>query len=419
MRVHYEIYGCAVMRGEAMNVLEELKRRGYEVTEGRGDAAIIFTCTVRSETEQRMLARIESLVKEYKDVIVTGCLSSAQPGLVKKMFPGVKIVSNGRVHEIEKALRGEKYLLGYSRPRDFLRPPESGSLIGIVPIADGCLGNCTFCITKVARPKLFSYSKNSIVNYALKLVERGAKELWITAPDVASYGRDTDSNLAELIGELLERLPDHVTVRIGMMNPDTMLDIFDELIEVYEDPRVYKFFHVPLQSASDRVLKLMGRKYTYDEYRDLVKEIRRKFLDPTIATDILVGFPGEDEDDFDATVKALKELAFERVHVAAYTPRPLTLGARMRQVREDTKSRRVKEIYSVMIEMGKEVHKRYVGGRFKVKVIEIDRKRGTPIGRLHNYVPVVIEDDANIGEEVWVEIQDYTFYDLRGRTLET
>ncbi|UXD21668.1 2-methylthioadenine synthetase [Ignicoccus pacificus DSM 13166] len=417
MRVRYEIYGCAVMKGEALNALEELRRKGVEVSEEGGDVAIIFTCTVRSETEQRMLSRIERLREEHQRVIVTGCLASAQPGLIKKMFPDVSIVSNGQMHKLYDAVIGkEMYLLGYERPRDWLREPPKGEIL-VVPVADGCLGNCTFCITKAARPILRSQSPSSIIDYIKKGIEKGAKEIWLTAPDLAAYGRDIGITLVDLLDKVLRTIPEDVKIRIGMMNPDTFEEIMDELMELMSDKRVYKFFHLPLQSGSNRMLKLMGRKYTYEQYREIVEKVRRKFVDPTIATDILIGFPGEEEEDFQLTLKAIREMAFERVHMAAYTPRPLTIGARMRQVREDVKSKRVKIAYSLMMKVGEEVHKRYLGGIFKARVSEFDEKYSTFVARLHNYVPVVLKGNLKIGEEARVKITDYTFYDLRGEVI--
>ncbi|ABU82595.1 tRNA (N(6)-L-threonylcarbamoyladenosine(37)-C(2))-methylthiotransferase [Ignicoccus hospitalis] len=417
MKIYYETYGCAVMLGEAERVLEELKSKGYEVV-GRpeeADASIIFTCTVRSETEQRMAWRIKELCKASKKLIVTGCLASAQPGLVKMVCPRASIVSNSSLHEIELALKGEKkYLLKGQRPRDWLKGVTPGGFRVVIPIADGCLGNCTFCITKVARPRLVSQRPDSIIEYALKGVKRGAKEIWLTAPDVAAYGKEIGLELPDLLEKLLKVLPENVYVRVGMMSPDTFREVMDRTIDVMRDPRVFKFFHLPLQSASDKVLRLMGRRYTYSEFVEIVNKVRKAFNDPTIATDVMVGFPGEEEDDFELTLKALRELAFERVHLAAYTPRPLTLGARMPQVREDVKSRRVKRAMNVIEAVGVEVHKRYVGGKFKAFVDEYDQKHGTFVARLWNYTPVVLREESSLGEEIVVKIEGATFYDLRG-----
>ncbi|NPA84775.1 MAG: tRNA (N(6)-L-threonylcarbamoyladenosine(37)-C(2))-methylthiotransferase [Crenarchaeota archaeon] len=419
MKVYYETYGCAVMLGESLRALEDLKERGHVLVRSPEEAevSVIFTCTVRSETEQRMLSRIGEL-KKMGRVVVAGCLASAQPGLVKLLHPEASLVSNSALHELYKAVEGKaKYLLKGERPRDWFsdRPPAGFAVA--VPIADGCLNSCTFCITKAARPKLRSQRPEALIEYVVKAVRRGAKEVWLTAPDVAAYGRDIGTDVADLLEKLLNRLPDDVMIRVGMMSPDTFADVADKMIDVMRDERVFKFFHLPLQSASDGVLRRMGRRYTYSEYAELVRKVRKAFSDPTVATDILVGFPGETEEDFEATLKALEELAFERVHLAAYTPRPLTLGARMKQVREDVKSERVKRAMRVVERVGLEVHKRYLGGTFKAFVDELDRKHGTYVARLHNYVPVVLKGKFELGSWEWVKVEGATFYDLRGRPL--
>ncbi len=414
MKVYYEVYGCAVMMGEAKRTLKELEEKGFELVKEpkEADVSLIFTCTVRSETEQRMLSRIRDLRKHTK-VVVTGCLASAQPGLIKMNFPDVAIVSNQNMHKIHLVLEGRaKYLLKGERPRDWLKGPSYGGIL-IVPVADGCLGSCTFCITKIARPKLHSQKPEAILEFIRKGIRKGAYEIWLTAPDVAVYGKDIGTDLPDLLEKLLKFLPENIRVRVGMMSPDTFEEIADRLIDVMRDHRIYKFFHLPLQSASDKVLKLMGRRYSYEEYKTIVNKVRRTFLDPTIATDIMVGFPGESDEDFEMTLKALKEMAFERVHLAAFTPRPLTVAARMRQVREHVKSRRVKEAMKVIEEVGLEVHKRYVGGIFKAFVSEYDQKHETYVARLHNYIPIILEK-GELGKEVEVKIKEATFYDLRG-----
>ena len=414
MKVYYEVYGCAVMMGEAKKALKDLEERGFELVKSpeEADVSVIFTCTVRTETEQRMLSRIGELSKKGR-VVVTGCLASAQPGLIKMHYPNVSIVSNQNMHKLHLALEGKaKYLLKGERPRDWLKGKGYGGIL-VVPIADGCLGSCTFCITKVARPELRSQRPDAIVDFIKDGIRRGAYEIWLTAPDVAAYGRDIGTDLPDLLEKVLKFIPENVRVRVGMMSPDTFQEISDRLIDVMRDERVYKFFHLPLQSASNKVLKLMGRKYTYEEYKALVEKARKVFVDPTVATDIMVGFPGEEENDFEETLRAIRELAFERVHLAAFTPRPLTLAARMKQVREDVKGKRVKRAMKVIEDVGLKVHKRYVGGKFKAFVSEYDEKHKTFVARLHNYVPVIISG-GELGKEVTVRVRDATFYDLRG-----
>lgn len=415
-RVYMEVYGCAVALGEALALERVLKRDGFEIVRKpeEADVAILITCTVRTDSELRMIKAYERLSKKVRKVVVAGCLPSAQPGLVKTKMRGAVMLPLGTYDKVVEAIRGTSLKREY---RDWIEDIEvyDGKLI--IPVADGCLNNCTFCITKKARQRLVSMRIEKVLEIVKKHVEK-VSEIWLTAPDLAAYGVDRGYTLVDLLDKLLMIVPEGKMIRLGMMSPDTFLKIEDDLLNLLKDVRVYKFLHLPLQSASDKVLKLMRRRYSYEEYREMVKRIRKVLLDPTIATDILVGFPGEEDEDFEMTLKALEELAFERVHLAQYTPRPRTLGALMKQVPDPIKKERSRRAMKVVERVGKEVHKRYVGGTFKVLVNEFDSKHSTYVGRLHNYIPVIVKNAEGRG---WYEIEvtQYTFYDLRGNVLST
>ncbi len=412
--VYMEIYGCAVALGEAMALKKVLKRAGFKIVNNpkEADIAIIVTCTVRTDSELKMIKAYERLKREVNKVVVAGCLPSAQPGLVKLRMREAMILPLGSYDKIIDLLSGRKVEREF---RDWISDLEvyDGKLV--IPVADGCLNNCAFCITKRARPKLVSMSISKVKEIVARYIGK-VYEIWLTAPDIAVYGFDKGYTLVDLIDELLKVVPEDKRIRIGMMSPDSYMKIEDDILVRMKDPRIYKFLHLPLQSGSDKVLKLMRRRYTYDEYRSIVIRARRFLMDPTIATDILVGFPGESDEDFRKTLDAIRELAFERVHVAQYTPRPRTIGALMKQVPDPIKKERSKEVMKLVEELGMRVHERYVGGKFKVLVSELDKKHNTHVGRLHNYTPVIIKEKIDKGWH-WVEITGVTFYDLRARLL--
>ena len=213
-------------------------------------------------------------------------------------------------------------------------------------------------------------------------------------------------------------------IRIGMANPDTINDILDGVIEVLKHPNVFKFLHIPLQSADDRVLKIMKRKYTYDEFKSIVLEVRRKIPGVTIATDIIVGHPGEDEEAFQRTVEAIKELKFDRVHLAQYTIRPRTEAAAMPQIPDPIKKKRSSVLAKVIEDICLTINKEYVGA-YAECLITHRGFRGHLIGRTINYRPVVIKIDGKpltnskyLGKNVTVRIDEVTFYDLRGELQE-
>ncbi|TRM80864.1 2-methylthioadenine synthetase, partial [Sulfolobus sp. D5] len=207
-------------------------------------------------------------------------------------------------------------------------------------------------------------------------------------------------------------------IRIGMMTPEQAMRILDDLIEVLKEPKVYKFVHLPVQSGDDNVLKLMNRKYTVEEYRELVREIRKKIPIVNITTDIIVGHPGEDEEAFNNTLELIKDLRFERIHIAMYSMRPNTRSASMPQVPDAIKKERVKIANKLYEDIALSIHSDYINKVSKVVTTELGRK-GSVIGRTINYIPVVIKDTmVELGMWYNVKITEASFYDLRGQILE-
>ncbi len=426
MRVYFETYGCALNRADTSIMKQVLVRRGHEIVEtlNEADVVIINTCTVRLDTELRIIKRLkelrEHLSKTEKKVVIAGCMAKAQPYTLKKIFPEASLISPQNVLRVAEAVESPRplTLLSGARPTHVLHPYVDGKAAEI-PIAEGCLGNCSFCIVKVARRNLRSYPPAVVIKAMKEAVSSGAVEIDLTAQDTGAYGVDLVGApyLPQLIRDVIDQVPGKYFIRVGMMNPDSLQKFIDEFIEVLRSPKVFKYVHLPLQSGSDKVLRVMRRKYTYDEFRTLVTELRRKIPEITIATDIIVGHPGEDEHDFELTEKAVKDLMFDKVHLAQYTPRPRTLSAAMPQVPEYVKKKRSTHLGKVVEEVGIKINSAYIGVRAKAVVTKTSF-RGSPIGRLFNYKPVVLEGgDIELGEEVLVEIKDATFFDLRGSII--
>ena len=395
---------------------------GHEIVSLPEDAEVIVvnTCTVRLDTEQRILKRLNQLKKLLNNnnkikLIVAGCMAAAQPYTVTKVVPEASLISPQnitRIHEVvEKP--GRIIMIGNERDTTLLCPLVEG-FTAVIPIAEGCLGNCSFCITKIARRKLRSYKPDLVIKAVQEAVSRGAIEIDLTAQDTAAYGVDLGiTRLPDLLEAVVEKVRGNYMLRIGMANPDNLLPILDKLIEVMKHPNIFKYVHIPLQSGSDKVLKIMRRKYTYDDYRFLVREIRKKIPEVQLATDIIVGHPGEDEEDFQLTLKAIEELIPDKVHVAQYTIRPRTEAASMKQLSDSIKKYRSTELSKTIEKIGSALNSVYVGTRAWV-IVSRKSFRGTPVGRTINYKPVVVSGLEKVGVSGYVEITQYTFYDLRG-----
>jgi len=181
---------------------------------------------------------------------------------------------------------------------------------------------------------------------------------------------------------------------------------------------VYKFIHLPVQSGDDRVLRLMNRKYTIDEYKQLVREIRQKVPIVNITTDIIIGHPGEDKEAFNNTLELIKELKFERIHMAIYSLRPNTKSALMEQVPDPIKKERMKTATKIYEDIAYSIHSEYVNATSLVLTTERGKK-GSIIGRTINYIPVVIRNYDRLGDWINVRITEASFFDLKGEIIQS
>jgi len=358
-------------------------------------------------------------MKTGKKLIVAGCMAKVEPYTVKLIAPTASLVSPQNADKVYIVVERTEpvIMLSGNRSRNIIGVCGGNSVVPI-PVQEGCLSNCSFCIAKHARRQLVSHSIEAIVKAVQEAVQLRAVEIELTGMDLGVYGIDIYKKkaLPELIMEITSRVSGNYMIRIGMINPEHLHDFLDELIAaIKSNEKVYRFLHIPLQSGSDRILKLMNRNYTVSEYRSWIKEIKAKIPDISIATDIIVGFPGEREEDFEETLKVIRELEFERVHVAGYSIRPLTLAASMRQIDTQVKKKRLELALKTIMDVGLKVRQKYLNTRVSCIVTEKDK---TWVGRLLNYIPVVIKDSGmaqiSYGEWVNVYIDEITFFDIRG-----
>lgn len=423
-RVYIETYGCALAEFDSALMAEVLKARGHSIVSRPEEAEVIVvnTCAVRLDTEQRIAKRLAELRRRYPRarLVVAGCLAKARPGLVARVAPEASLVSPQNAASVWRAVEspGRVVLLEGARPTGFMPRIPVRDGVATIMIQEGCLSNCSFCITKIARREVKSYPPRLIVEAVRDAVERGAVEVRLTGQDVGVYGVDLPGRprLPDLLATLLEKVPGEYRVRVGMMNPQHLLEWVDDYLDLFRDERLYRFFHIPVQSGDDEMLRIMRRGYTVEEFKGLVRRIRARVEDPMIATDIIVGHPGETEESFRKTLKLVEELRFERVHIAQYTIRPRTLAAGLPQVPDPVKKRRSTILSRLVERIGLERYSRYVGSRVKALVAGSPYREGSLVARLQNYIPVVIPaGEARVGEWVEVEVAGATFFDLRGR----
>ena len=384
MKVYVETYGCAANRNDSEIMKGILRERGYEIVDSEdADAIIINTCIVKHTTEEKIKYRINELKKKYpkKKIVLAGCMVTGEPEIAKsfslpmvgpRSLSKIADVVSGRINE---AVGGwtEKPLMNYAGQWP----------IKIIQISEGCLGQCTYCITRFARGVQKSYAPESIFKAFKKAVDDGYKEIWITSQDNSSYGLDIGTNFAELMKKLLTVDGDY-KVRIGMMNP---MFITDDIIDVFKDEHVFKFAHVPVQSGSDRILSLMKRGYTVDKFEKIAMKFKK--VGCTLWTDVIVGFPTETEEGFEQTVRLIERISPDFVNVSRYSNRPGVEAKKMKQIPTDVKKERSRIMSKVVNRIAYEMNKKWVGWRGRVLIDEFSH--GNFIGRNYAYKPITVD----------------------------
>jgi len=390
MKIYVEGYGCSLNKSDTEKIRAFLGKNGYSNSSLNGTEIIIInTCAVKEQTEQKMLKRIRELKKisdeTSSELIVFGCLPSMNREKVEEISKEIVMIPPS-LEDLANHLGIEG--TEFSPTVDSVRENE---FVSIVPISRGCRSNCSYCGVKQVRGKLKSYSVEELKKRFEKEVEKPC-EVWLTAQDTGDFGADIGTNLPNLLNQLL-KIKRVYRIRIGMMNPQSLMEIKDELIPLMQDERIYKFLHIPVQSGSDKVLKEMNRSYSSKEFLLLAREIKEKIPDITISTDIIVGFPGESGEDFQKSVDLLNELKPGVVNISRYGDRPNTAAKKMEgKLHGRVKKERSRKITELCRKIFLENNKPLQGKKPPVFFSE-KGTRGGFVGRTPSYKPVVIEKD--------------------------
>ncbi len=348
---YIETYGCEANRVDSEIIADHLKRHGWMETDlDSAEYVFVNTCGVKTPTEEKIIHRLNELKRTGKKLITLGCLVDISPHRVPRPAFGPR--------DYEKLM---EYL---GVPGFHYVPGIPGNRILRVNISYGCLGRCSYCATVIARGRLKSFPPQEILKVVEEGVKKGAKEVRLTAQDVGCYGYDLGTNIVELLEKILE-IEGEFFVRVGMLNPRFLKDYAEDLADLLKEEKIYSFAHVPVQSGSNRVLELMNRGYTVEEFEDEVRILRR-VRDVTLATDIIVGFPGEKEEDFLETVDLLKRVRPDVTNVSRYWPRPGTPASRMPPLPRETVLERSREVHRIVAEISRENNEKYVGRKLKV-----------------------------------------------------
>ena len=395
-RYHIWSIGCQMNTADSRRAAEGLECLGYRWTKRaeEADLVVLNTCVVRQSAEDKVLGRLSSLKPLKKKrpeaiIAVMGCLVDDVLAL-KQHFPYVDAFLK------PSDVKGLLEFVQRRQPASSFQPPISNLQYPVscyVPIIEGCDHFCTYCIVRLRRGRERSRPVDEIVEEVECLVKRGAREVTLLGQNVDAYGHDLPGqpDLADIL-TAVHGVEDLWRIRFLTSHP---ADMKERIIEAVASlPKVCEHVEIPVQSGDDAVLKRMVRGYAVDQYRRLVARIRQRIPGVSLATDVIVGFPGETEEQFMNTYQLLEETRFDVVHVAAFSPRPGTAASRLPDdVPQEEKERRRRIIEELQEEIAGEINQRLLGETVEVLVEEKHRSKWK--GRTRTHKLVFFEDDGD------------------------
>lgn len=398
MKVYFEAYGCAMNIGESRELEERMLSLGWEPASSADDAdlVVLSTCVVVAKTERNMMKRLVAL-SSVQRLLVTGCLVTTCREKAHEIVPDAEFVAPGDLEFFRKSLRvvGPPVVV-----------PERDACT-IVPLASGCNGSCSYCITRIARGRLVSRPVDRVIRSVEAAVKTGPREVQLTAQDAAAYGRDIGTDLPSLVKDVCE-LPYDFRVRVGMMNPRSVMSISNRVADMYREPKLFKFLHLPVQSGSDRMLRLMDRGYGSLDFMKLVSMVRERAPDLSLSTDIIIGYPGESDEDHERNLDLIVKSRPDIVNVTKFSPRPGTKAAESEdRVRGDVVKERSRQVTKVRFEVALRVNRAWVGREARALATE-HVKDGTTVLRTDEYRQVVVPGILQLGAHYTVSIDDAT-----------
>ncbi|MGI0058592.1 MAG: tRNA (N(6)-L-threonylcarbamoyladenosine(37)-C(2))-methylthiotransferase [Nitrosotalea sp.] len=407
-KIWVEAYGCSASFADSEMISGLIVNGGHTLAENENDSdlSVIVTCSVKDVTAHKMIHRIKKL--KSNPLVVAGCLPKAEQSTVEKFSPKASLlgpnslgktldVISSTLNGIRKVELADTDVSKVGLPKVRLNPA-----VGIVEIASGCMSECTFCQTKIAKGDLQSYRVGDIVRQVRHEIEDGCVEVWLTSTDNGCYGFDIGSSLPELV-QNVSSIEHDFMIRVGMMNPMYLPRIKGNLLESFVNDRVFKFLHIPVQSGSDKVLKDMKRLHTSKIFYDVNSAFRERFDRFTIATDIIVGFPTETEEDFARTVDLIDETRPDIVNLSRYSARYGTKAAQMDQIDVAEVKRRSKIVFDMAKKISQQRNEEWIGWKGEVLFDEISN--GITKGRNFAYKQIVTDDKVKLGKKAIVKIE--------------
>ena len=418
-KVAFYTLGCKVNQYETEAMLELFEKEGYEKaeTEDYADVYVINTCTVTHMSDRKSRQYIRRMKKKNPDAIiaVVGCYSQVSPeeilsidevNLVMGTNDRKKIVEEVKKIDASRKVSTVDDIMKVKAFEEIEINKTNGKTRAFMKIQDGCDRYCSYCIIPYARGRVRSRDLESIVKEVENLASNGYKEVVLTGIHVASYGKDikdSDIKLLDVIKQIND-IEGIERIRLSSVEPILFTDEFVEAVSTMD--KVCPHYHLSLQSGCDETLKRMKRRYTTEEYKAIVDRLRAAIPNVSITTDVIVGFPGETNEEFDKTYEFLKDIELTHMHVFKYSPRKGTPAAMENQVDPSTKHDRSEKLLQLNEENFNKFGQKMLDKEFNVL---FEQKVGDNKyeGLTENYVKVIVESDNDISEQILkVKIKD-------------
>jgi len=419
MNFYLKTYGCKLNQADSELIRGLLIKDYRESSREEADFVVLNTCGVVERTERKILKEAIELKKKDKKIIISGCLPLISFEECSKIADGIigptNISSISLI--VKKVLKGEKAIEIKKKKIDKSdlclkkKRIEKETSSAIISIAEGCLGSCSYCATRFARKELISFDINNIVKEAKSILNSGFKEIQLTSQDLSVYGMEKGKQMLPQLLKELTTIEGEFRIKLGMMNPGHVNKMINKLLKAYESDKIYKFIHIPLQSGDDELLKKMNRGYSVSDFIAVTQVFKRKFKDVIIATDIIVGHPLETDESFNKTIKVIKKIKPDIIHIFKFSKRKGTPDFNLKDYPDRIKKERSRILTELFENLNLEKNKKYLGKKFDVLIIK--KRKNKYLARTQSGRAVVL-DKGEIGTFVKVKIIDYKWNYLVG-----
>lgn len=434
-KYHIITIGCQMNKSDSERLASYLESLGLGEAEKRSQADLVFlnTCGVRQSAEDRIYGLIPKIKRENPEakLIITGCLSN-RPDVKERLktevdlwFPIINLPElNNYLARLFQGKKAEE-VKNFSSPADYLatKPKVNSNFSVFIPIGNGCDNYCTYCVVPYARGREVYREFDKILKEAWEFISRGYKEITLIAQNVNSY-KSEGSDFADLLAEV-NKIPGDFWIRFATSHPK---DMSEKLIEVIgESEKVCPHIHLPAQSGDNEILRHMNRRYTRERYLELISKIRKKCdykkifgekekLPASLSTDIIVGFPGESEEQFQNTERLFREAEFDLAYISQYSPRYGTAAAKWEDdVPREVKKDREERLMGILRKTALKNNQIYSGKQVRV-LVEGKNKQGDYFGKTCTYknVKIKTKEELKIGEFIKVRINKCKDFGLEG-----